>query len=694
MPCDPLNNNLNYPTLGPPPALFPFGIPFSPPQIPLPNFSLPEGIPEDLLALLDQLLANLPGGPFVPNPHNFMKDIWDALASLLNQIAPYLGLYRFLQALLNMVLCILDVLCSLMSPRKTKKALKKLFKRCLPAFLNLFPWLALIAMIIALLLLLLALIEYIINRILDLIKQLIENLIVLAEAAQLSGEEEILAGARKIAYLLCMIEQLFALLIAFQAIMAIIQALAGIQGRSTCASGSSNKGDDSECCTEEVCPPFIKNNEIGLSGTLGQLLYYNEHNNDVMGLLGVNLVMPAARNESWQFTDLQVGKQYEINDIITPIDGNIFWPDGLVLKPGASLKKVPYLLDMTLKVNPSIFGHVDFGGERKFVISDCIVTQKPFIGIKEYDNDINTSLNTITTGTVFIEGGLVYEENGSEYIVSGEQATLNTFIHHNSELGVPVLDDGYYFNNIEYTLRYNHEALAYYDIITIGCDPELAIETEIANLVATDIRAVVEKIGNLPDIEGTVSCLTAALAKFRQDVSEATAEEFQTTAVGCLTNLQSQTLNVYESAVTAGTSIYKSTVELNPDLQFVNNPIDVKVVLKDPGGTVISLKIPSAMQEVLSAKIQGNVTVGEISDFKYDGYEAFTAQITSKKAGSGELTVSFDSQILSLVLGQDDDTVSSSIASNILTYQFVGHPVDATGEGAPRRDEGDIARGV
>lgn len=690
MPCDPLSNNLNFATLGPPPALFPFGIPISPPQFPLPDLNLPEGIPEDLLALLDQLLANLPGGPFVPNPNNFMKDIWDALASLLNQIAPYLGLYRFLQALLNMILCILDVLCSLMSPFKTKKALKKLFKRCLPAFLNLFPWLALIAMIIALLLLLLALIEYIINRILDLIRQLIENLIKLSEAAQLKGEEEILAGARKIAYLLCMIEQLFALLIAFQAIMAIIQALAGIQGRSTCASGSSNKGDDSECCTEDVCPPFIKDNEIGLSGTLGQLLYYNKRDNDISSFL-VPIVLPAARNESWQFVDLQIGKQYEINDIITPIDGNIFWPDGLVLQAGASLKKVPYLLDMSLDVDPAVFGHIDTGGERKFTISDCIVTQKPFIGVKQYDNDIDAS--TITTGTVFIEGGLVYEENGSPYMIGTTQATLNTFIHHDPAFNLPNFDDGYYFNNIEYTLRYNHSALAYYDIITIGCDPELSVESEIANLVATDIRAVIEKIGDLPDIAATVSCLTAALAKFRQDVSEETAAEFQTTAVACLTNLQSQTLNTYENAVTAGVSIYNSTVELNPDLQFVGDPIDVKVVLKDPGGTVISLRVPEAMQDVLAAKLIGDVTHGSISKFEYDGYEAFTAQITSQTAGAGELTVMFDSQIFSLVLGQDDDTVTTSIVPNILTYQFVGHPVEASGEGVPRRDEGDVARG-
>lgn len=689
MPCDPLQNNLSYPNLGPPPALFPFGIPFSPPQIPLPDFSLPEGMPEDLLALLDQLIANLPGGPFIPSPHNFMKDIWDALASLLNQIAPYLGLYRFLQALLNMVLCILDVLCSLMSPRKTKKALKKLFKRCLPAFLNLFPWLALIAMIIALLLLLLALIEYIINRILDLIQQLIENLVKLAEAAQLQGEEEILAGARKIAYLLCMIEQLFALLIAFQAILAIIQALAGIQGRSTCASGSSKKGDDADCCSDDVCPPFIKNNEVGLSGSLGQLLYYNERNNDVSSLL-IPIVLPAARNESWQFVDLQIGKQYEINDIITPIDDNIFWPDGLILQAGASLKKVPYLLDMSFDVNPAVYGHIDFGGERKFTISDCIVTQKPFIGTKKYDNHIDTTINT---GTVFIEGGLVYEENGDPYMVSGAQATLNTFIHHDPELGIPVFDDGYYINNIEYTLKYNHSALAYYDIITIGCDPELAIETEIANLVATDIRAVIDKIGDLPNIEGTVSCLTAALAEFRQDVSEETAEKFQNKAVDCLNDLKSQTLNTYNNAVTAGTSIYKSTVELNPDLQFVGNPIDVKVVLKDPGGTVISLRIPEAMQAVLAAKVNGSVTLGAISNFTYDGYEAFTAQISSKVAGSGELTVSFDSQVLNLILGQEDDTVSTSIAPNILTYQFAGHPVEASGEGVPRRDEGDISRG-
>lgn len=695
MPCDPSLNNLNI--SGPPaPNIIPFGIPFSPPQIPL-DFELPEGIPEDLLQLLEDLLSHLPGGPFTPNPHNFAKDVLDAISSLLNQIAPYLGLYRFFQALLNMILCIIDVLCAFKNPFKVIKAVRKLIKKCLPPFLNLFPWLALLAMLLALLRLLIALIKYLLQRLLDIIRQIIRNIILLTEAATLQDEEATLAGARKIAYLLCLMEQLFAILVAFQAIMAIIEALANIQGRRVCESGSG-----SECCDDEVCPPFIRDNSdptlefySSITGTEGYLLYYPRRDNDATAFPG--LILPEIRTEKWQFFDAQLDRTYKFKDIITPINENTFWPDGFTFPSNSSLKRVPYTVDLTVQLDPAEYDHNDVDGYRTFKINDCIVTQRPYIGVKSYDDAIDTVLNN--TGTFDLVGGLVYEDDGTTpFIVNGQQATLETFIHLNANIGEANFDDGYEFLGVDYKWKINQAVLLDHSIITAGCVPDIAIETAIVNTVAADISTVLSRIGPLPNIgstanggTGTLGCLTQSLSKFRQNISLSTAATFQAEIETCLNDLLDSTTSSYSNVLTEGTSIYTSEIELDTDLQFVSLPITITATLKDPGGTTLSFNVPEESRDDIAEKIVGTVTFGKISDFEYDGYEGFTAKITSIESGTGEVSVSFNEQILSLVIGQDDENVQTSIQPNTLTYTFIGTLATEAEEPVVRRNETDIA---
>lgn len=697
-PCDPNDNNLNPPTFGPPPVIPGFGLPFAPPSIPFPDIGLPAGIPEDLINLVRSLLANIPGGPLLPNLNNFSKDVLDAIASLLNQLAPYLALYRFFQALLNIIGCLIDIMCSLMNPFRVAKAIKRLFKRCIPEFLNLFPWLALLAMIIALILLLLALIEYIIRTIIKLIEDIIRNLWALGRTVSLQGsEDDIISAAAKIAESLCLIEGILAILIAFEAIMAIINALAAAAGRSFCGKGGARHGDDGECCPDEVCPPFIANNTDGLFGT-GEMVYYRQAINDLSALgLPAGLVLPAIRTESWQFLDNTTGLTYNFSDIITEINGNIFWPEGKTFAANSNLNKVPYILDLTLKnVNPASFNHSDpIGTTRDFVVKDIRVTIKPYIGQQIFDNSYSGTSGQ--NGVLRIEGGTVYEADGyTLFLIGGQPATLNTFIHLDQRYSLPTIDDGYYFFNVDYNLRYNYEALAGDSIITMGCLPDVGVETTVANLSITNFDAVLSQIPSLPDIGGAVTCITNSIAKLRSNVSIDNAAVFQAETTACLTDLSAQTLRTYNAAVTAGASPYTSTIALDPDVQFVSRPIKVTVTLKDPSGTTISFNVPESQQADLASKISGSVTFGNIGEFTYDGSNAFTANITATRAGDGELVVSFNNNILSVIENRDNDDVATVIAENVKTYSFVGTPVRTGVEGepepAPRRDESDVAR--
>src|SRR5690606_24531434 len=255
---------------------------------------------------------------------------------------------------------IIEILCAIPNPWKMMSAVRKLFKRCLPNFLSLFPWLALIAMILALLLLIIALIEYLIAQILKLVEDIIANLDTLSRGLTLQDEDSITATARKIAQLLCLIENLLAIIVAIASILAIINSLAGIRGRSVCGGGNgrgisiSFVGDDPGCCDNDVCPPFIADNPDGITGIQGKLVYYSQINTDLENLLGLSSAfaaqfnLPALRPESWQFINEETNQAYSFADIITPIgDGDIFYPEGIVYPNDSKPSRVPYTVDLT-----------------------------------------------------------------------------------------------------------------------------------------------------------------------------------------------------------------------------------------------------------------------------------------------------------------------------------------------------------
>ena len=171
MPCNPSDTHINVPTV-PGVPLAPFGtIPFSVPQLSIPGFDKLPNI-ESILDLINSFSLNLPGGLLKPNLDDTTTSILKAITNLLDQLAPYLSIYNFFQSAFNMILCILEILCAALNPWKMFKAMRKLFKHCLPDFLHIFPWLALLAMIISLLLLIVALIEYIIAT----VEKIIEDL--------------------------------------------------------------------------------------------------------------------------------------------------------------------------------------------------------------------------------------------------------------------------------------------------------------------------------------------------------------------------------------------------------------------------------------------------------------------------------------------------------------------------------------
>lgn len=714
-PCDP--GTVNPPVI--PPIPIPgFGLTFAPIQIPFPNIS----IPTDLLKDLTSLLNGLQWLDLKPNIDNYSKTILELISNLLSQLAPFLSFYNFIMALFNLIMCIIEVLCALLNPFAIPGAIIKLMTQCLPPFLNLFPWLALIAMIIALLLLILALIEYIIAVILAIIAEIIRNILILAAGVSFQDAESTLVAIAKIADLLCLIQNIMAILVALAAIMAIIQALSLFAGGPVCDDAA-----DPGCCPEPACPPFIKAGPI--TGTKGKLKYYSQIGADMIAIFssaGVTFPVgfdpaifapPPIRTERWQFVDTNVDATFPFSSIITPVFDlsqippveTFFWPDGANFDTGTTpSSKMPYNVDMRIFMDPSQFVPSDHGGARFMRIKGTGTIRRPYIGLLnqvEQPDFVSLLDPTLNQGTLNLDGGLVFEDDGyTKYMIDGYQGTLDTFIHKDPPAGVtspPAVDDGIVFNDIEFTFTPNYGTLMAFNLISVGCMPQVRVEKAVLNakLVAEDTRAVVQKlkptpagvkvpsIGILPNVAGAQQCVLDALAAFRANVSLETAASFQAAVQTCLGDLRDQTQATICGAIFAGVSQFKSTATLNTDVQFTTRGIDVKVILNDAAGNNLCVNLPPTCD--VAAAIKGTPTLGTISSFTYDGYSAFDASLTSPVAGSGTLEVSFTEKIFSDYVIRTVAGTTSQIVERLIPYTFI----DSVTEPAERRTPSDQAEG-
>lgn len=698
MSCTTNDNSLNPPQTTVP-QLPGFGPITSPIQIPSPELQLPIFLVEDIVELVNKLGLQLPSGLLKPNPDHSMKLVIDAINNLFSQFAPFLSFYNLIMAAFNLFKCIIEILCAIPDPIAIAFKMKKLFTECLPPFLSLFPATALPIMIISLMLLILALIEYIISTIEAIINDIVENLKTYAKAAETQDAESMLAVAQKIAALLCSIQNIFACLTAISAIISVIDTLSKIVSGTICADD-----DKDGCCPPNICPEFIKTTPNGITVTKGKLIYLKQIGVDVASALSLppniaaTLNFSPIRKERWQIYDTSGLGTFPISSIITSVSGNIFWPELPDFDSTLSLRKAPYTVDLKISLNPKDFGHNDVKGLRKFIIKDCVVVRKPYIGIMSYSNQLNY---TNIFGTLNIEGGLVYETDESPYLINNNQATLNTFLHQNDSMAteVPSVDDSLSFD-VEFIWKPNAGALAGYQLTTVGCMPEVNIEKAAQNaiIIANGVGSLIDNLPPtpsgqkvlstgtfLPNVQGTIDCVNKSISDFRKDLSIENSALFQASIETCLNDLKLQTESTLCAALFKSVSIFKSLVLIDPEMQFTSRSIKINVILNDSNGINISKGIIKNCADELASKLKAEVSFGNVLNFDFDGVDSFVSEISSEDAGSGILTVLFDGKILSEIIPGIPGGESTKIVDQSKNYTFISAGVDSH----VRRDERD-----
>jgi hypothetical protein len=704
MPCTPLpETNVTPPSAGTFPgsngyavALPSYNIPFAPSPV------------EDLTAIFNQLSFILPPGTLKPKMEpNVIIDVYGAVNSLLEKFSPFLMLYKFFLPVLNLILCIIEVLCSLLNPFSLGGAINNLFRNCIPEFLSIFPAFAIPIMIMSLLLLILSLIEYLITRIVGMIDVIIANLNMLGKAAPRLDNDSIMGIVKKIGDLICSLQNLFVVFGVLTTIIQIIKAIISLGFKIPPCSSSGG----SSCCTPDVCPGFIKNNSDIISST-GTFLYYNEVGIDSGLVLPASFppIISSTRSESWQFYDSNLSTMQAFSNIVKAYDlpagtSKIFFPGGTNYTTTTDPNSTPYVISFRFFYNPVDFSYnpTDPKGPRYIKIVNAIVKDPPTIGVSSYNNDLIAPFN----GTLNLIGGIVTEDNGDIIVDSQNRPVpLNTFIHQNST-NIPANEesyfpnDGYVFSDLTYTFTINHEVLVGESLITLGCIPEVALNKDfINNTIGAQFNGNSAALANvvLPDVAGTQDAITNAITAYRQNVSIASTNIFQATVLGLLNNLQQQTNNSIAQVIPAAYDQYTSSFDLNTNIQFITQPIILSVLINESSSQALTNNLPSDVAQSIAAQLHANISLGTVSPFSYDGYQLFTASILSDVPGNGTVQVSFNNNYISILSNPSDINQTPSVSINELSYTFVYSPAISSSSssssdgGVPRRDEGDISR--
>lgn len=722
MPCTPLD--LQTPDVEPSLGLPGYGKPHALKGKDIVTY--PSEFPENLLEILDKLQLLLPPGAIKPalNP-NYGKDVFDAIMKLLDQFFPFLMLYKFFLPVLGLIVCIIEVLCSLMNPFKLVSAIRRLFRNCIPAFLNIFPVFALIIMIISILLLVLALIEYLVSQVNKLVGVLLRNISALNNAFIEGNAQAVSSVTKKLGAVLCAFQNLFVLLSIFNIIIQVIRDILAIaMAIPPCEEGDS--GDASKCCTPDVCPAIIKNgNYIRTTGTFK---YLNKVSIEptfnppptIPGVFNVEI-----RPETWQLFDENQATAQKFINIVDSYDVTIspkpvFFPTDAVYNANTVVKQAPYTVDLKMYYDP--FAWLRGVGQSKYIIfKDCIVTYAPTTNLKIYNN----FTELVNSGVFLLAGGKGYEEDGvtplTGFAADGvtpiaAQATLENFIHMAPIANAnPQLDpsDGYQFNSIEYTFKPNMEVMVKKQIITSACEPGLAFDRTFINDVAfsglalktTALKTLVNpgqtssvgfsgETATFPDIEASQQCLSTALTALSTNLTNDGVADFQSTVDLCLNKLKDDTNSTLSALMSIGFEACKSDFSVAPTSQFTTQPIQISVNLKEKTGLPLTTNIPESLASNLATKIKAFATFGEVGSFSYDGSQSFTASLTSKAAGSGQLMISFDNNIFCTDTIPEDIDQQSTHTLQTIDYNFIytssaPSSVGSEGSSSPRRDESD-----
>jgi len=646
---------------------------------PNPVLVLPPSTGEQPLTypqLLDKLKCTCTAGAQI-RPSSLPSatvNIGDIIADHSRVLSALASAYGVVAVVMQMITCIMEVLCAINNPFALIDAMIRLFGTCLPDFILILPQLAIPAKIICIIKVVIAIVEYILTVILPLIQDLIQNITNLIDAVADGNLQAISAISFKITSLIKELYSVVGVLAVLSALFVMIKALldAGI------AIPCSGTGGSCSGCGEDQCPSTIQQSSIvgsdgilyvlyGSSSSEFQLRFYSESQKS--SLLQIRDFFPKGINYSTITDEDDLAYTIEIDDIVYAVQG--------VNSEGAAAISVipePFLADGYLSDIVSgapLISALDvrFGTNTETFLPSFVNTR--YVEIIERNSSAFAATNNGTWLIKQVYDGYnvkLQRESGTWSFNSG--AAPSVHMDWKVTPAIPSAGSGKSFQ-----LDINHNELIRHGLIGVGCHP--AIKAAAAGLANRFPFAANLTLPALPDFDKLLVDVTACLAAVAPITvdTEYVLNNLTSIATGAagLSSCLTATLTTFEGElIDYAEDIYpvlfspeNSLLSADPLVQVVGEDIIVTLTPIDLSGQPLGQTLPPGVIEATIETDAGDISnTTEVFDDGGDSTGNFIATLTSNVPTIAKL---------SAVVGGEDvaDFNGSDLIKREIEVEFV-----------------------
>jgi|2_EtaG_2_1085320.scaffolds.fasta_scaffold00487_3 hypothetical protein len=579
------------------------------------------------------------GGTLQASPPPDMWNLGDIVVDLQRGLNMFASVYAIIVAILQVIMCIIEIICALTNPFALIKAIIKLFGVCIPELILVLPQLAVLAYIICLIKIIIAIVTYMITVLIPLIQNLIANILNIKNAIENEDDDAIAALAFKITAMIKEVLNLLGILAPLEPIIEMIQALLSLAMGFPC-------DDDDPCCETSVCPDVLKNYYLdGYDGVLKTYLSggssyetYFSSTSKYTDLATLSDYFPSDANLSsiTKIADAPYvltipkssGTQYIVTQIfsggmlkVTQLEPTQF-SDGY-LSSVYNVSGIPTAVDATGR-------YVRFGSaSATFTSSDV----NGYVTILDPTNLTNAGtwkiISVYDANNVVLDGTTTSAWTAS---TSLNPSTKNLVWYKLNSAPTDVV-------NGDFKLDFNHAMLMKHNQIGAGCHPAIR-----ATKAITKARFPIPPVPTLPNISNTLSTLNNCIAPL-ENITDADviadpdgiSAKISTASV-CITNvlnglnndMTSLAKNIYPNLIDLEASLLTAT----PSVQTVSNNVKVSVTPIDKYGGIIGIGLPSGTLNVKIFSTTGTVSsVTEEIDSNGDLTGVYSANLTSDNKG-------------------------------------------------------------
>lgn len=583
---------------------FPDGTPINPVNAAIlaafPNFVPTFNVsfqPLDQNALAQEALLSLQGLGGVelkpPPMPSLAKTISDYLTPVVATLSYITGFAQPIFDIIQLIIGIINVLCSLVDPFKVAEAVTKLLLTYVPKIISLIPPFAGLTIALDVAKVAIAIAAALLQEILPTVQALINNALSIADAISTGNAATISAIESKLCTMFQLIGNQIALAGPINALITIINRILGAPSEGFCAAG-----DDSECCN--TCPALVTNPPIGVARVASvapefTLLGFPTPIVPATAVLALRTAL-VSENSSGLTRNLAVGSNYQVN------------------RPSSSSEPMgTYMEDLSTFISTSartIFIQLTANN-----VSNTYLVRSAEVSTFAGSQVLHVTIET---------GDLVVSDTNFDYVIVPDEDALYTLgvmnIGCNTAIGSAATNLTNRFNVDSTAWRTNQNnvldgyAVA---IATTGLDPAIRkIGTTLKPFDIDGLRACLTRLERNPTDARVLVCFQGILEKELEDKRD-----------------------FHDRVVCAAASSLNSQFTVSKNTAFIgDDTVQLNFTVRDvAGASIMAATIPNTSASVVFTTDRGVVT-STIFDSVTGTYSAF---LSSKSAGTANVTAFF-----------------------------------------------------